>query len=132
MPISKTNRERYPVNWKAISDRIRFERAKGRCECRGECGVDHDRRLDAIGREVTDLPGLWHVTDSLDERCTARHGSPILGNGRGSPVVLTTAHRNHTPEECGDDNLVAMCQRCHLAYDREQHAASRAASQGGA
>jgi len=44
------------------------------------------------------------------------------------PVVLTVAHLNHTPEDCGDDNLRAMCQGCHLHYDRDHHAATAAAT----
>ena len=35
----------------------------------------------------------------------------------GSKVVLTVAHLDHIPENCGDDNLLAMCQRCHNRYD---------------
>jgi hypothetical protein len=34
-----------------------------------------------------------------------------------SIVVLTVAHLDHTPENCADDNLKAMCQRCHNRYD---------------
>jgi hypothetical protein len=41
-------------------------------------------------------------------------------------VVLTTAHLNHTPEDCRPENLKAMCQGCHLHYDREHHAQTRA------
>ncbi len=44
-------------------------------------------------------------------------------------MILTTAHLNHTPEDCSDDNLLAMCQGCHLHYDREHHAETRRASQ---
>lgn len=91
MPIRAENRDRYPKDWKAISARIRFERAKGQCECEGECGVDHAGRCDA-----------WH---------DARH--PVTD----SIVVLTVAHLDHTPENCADDNLKAMCQRCHNRYD---------------
>jgi hypothetical protein len=40
-------------------------------------------------------------------------------------VVLTTMHLNHTPEDCGDANLLAGCQACHLRYDRAHHAESR-------
>lgn len=40
----------------------------------------------------------------------------------GSTVVLTVAHLDHTPENCAPDNLRALCQRCHLAYDRQHHA----------
>jgi len=41
-------------------------------------------------------------------------------------VVLTVAHLDRDPS--GDDpaRLRAMCQRCHLRYDRAQHAASAA------
>lgn len=41
MPISRENAARYPDDWPEISRRIRFDRAGGRCECRGECGRDH-------------------------------------------------------------------------------------------
>jgi hypothetical protein len=30
---------------------------------------------------------------------------------------LTVAHLNHTPEDCRDENLKAMCPRCHNRYD---------------
>lgn len=99
MPIHPDNRARYPKEWPAISKRIRFERAGGRCECEGECGHDHGGR------------------------CEALHGEPHPITE--SKVVLTTAHLNHTPEDCRDEVLKAMCQRCHLAHDREHHAASR-------
>lgn len=41
----------------------------------------------------------------------------------GSTVVLTVAHLNHTPEDCRDENLAAMCQYHHLRYDRHHHRA---------
>lgn len=96
MPIRPENRARYPGDWKAISQRIRFDRAAGRCECDGECGIDHSGR------------------------CSAEHGRP--NPMTGATVVLTTAHLDHVPENCGDDNLKAMCQRCHLRYDAAHHA----------
>lgn len=102
MPIRPENKQRYPSDWKAISLRIRTERAAGRCECVGECGVDHDGR------------------------CTAENGQPHPVTG--SKVVLTTAHRDHTPEHVDDANLFAACQRCHLRYDAPHHAETRAAT----
>ena len=103
MPIRPDQRDRYPVDWHAISAEIRFTRAQGRCECRGQCG---SRRH----------PG--------PDRCGAMHGvqHPVTG----SKVVLTTAHMDHTPENCDRANLLAMCQLCHLAYDSEHHAQTRA------
>jgi len=60
-----------------------------------------------------------HVIDG--ERCNAENGRahPITG----STVVLTVAHLDHQPENCADDNLEAMCQRCHLRYDSHHHRA---------
>jgi hypothetical protein len=97
MPIRAENVARYPVDWHEISRRIRFDRAGGRCECAGECG-----------------------RGTHEGRCPNVHGG--LAYGTGSVVVLTTAHLDHTPERCEDENLKAMCQGCHLHYDREHHA----------
>lgn len=41
-------------------------------------------------------------------------------------VILTIAHLNHTPGDDRDENLKALCQRCHLHYDREYHRMRRA------
>lgn len=100
MPIRPENRDRYPADWPDISRRIRFERAGGRCECQGECG-----------------------RGTHDGRCPNVHGMPAYGTG--SQVVLTTAHLDHTPENCDPENLKAMCQGCHLHYDREHHLETR-------
>lgn len=96
MPIRPENKARYPKDWPAISARIR-ERAGNRCECLGECG-----------------------RGTHDGRCTNEQGGHAYGTG--SKVVLTTAHLDHTPENCADDNLRSMCQGCHLHYDRHHHA----------
>lgn len=52
--------------------------------------------------------------------CRAANGQPHPETG--SKVVLTTAHLNHRPEECGLENLRHWCQRCHLVYDAKHHA----------
>jgi hypothetical protein len=96
MPIKPENAIRYPPDWDAISLRIK-ERAGWRCECLGECG-----------------------RGTHEGRCTNEQHKPAYGSG--SRVVLTTAHLDHTPEHCDDDNLRAMCQGCHLHYDREHRA----------
>ena len=38
------DRAAYPKDWDEFSRRIRFERAEGRCECLGDCGL-HGRSL---------------------------------------------------------------------------------------
>jgi hypothetical protein len=99
-PIRPENRGRYPADWKKISLRIRNVRAAGRCECLGECG-----------------------RGTHDGRCPNRNGGSAYGTG--SKVVLTVAHLDHTPENCAPANLRAMCQGCHLHYDRDHHAETR-------
>lgn len=57
------------------------------------------------------------------EWCGARHGHPHPDTG--SSVVLTVAHLDHQPENCSDENLAAMCQRCHNRYDAPMRARGR-------
>ena len=49
-----------------------------------------------------------------------RRGVLLVGNA--VRVVLTLAHLDHALADHSDGNLKAMCQACHLRYDREQHA----------
>ena len=92
----------YPKNWREISLRIR-ERSGGVCECTGECGTHH-------------------------ERCHARNYEPHPVTGK--KVVLTVAHLGkdtgdkHNKMDVRDENLKAMCQRCHLLFDLEDHIAN--------
>ena len=52
----------------------------------------------------------------------ARHGDgPAPAEERLIVIVLTVAHLNHEPEDCRPENLAAMCQRHHLAYDAQHH-----------
>lgn len=105
MPMNKAN---YLPNWEAISQRIRFGRAAGRCECRGECGAHDGDGGKGMGNGC----------------CEAAHGRahPITG----SKVILTTAHLDHDTANNADDNLAAYCQRCHLNYDKDHHARNAA------
>ena len=45
-----------------------------------------------------------------------------------SRVVLTVAHLDHTPSTSDVRMLRAWCQRCHLTYDAQHHAANAAAT----
>jgi hypothetical protein len=56
-------------------------------------------------------------------RCPNLDAQPAYGSG--STVVLTVAHLDHTPEHCDDGNLKAMCQGCHLHYDKDHHEQTR-------
>ena len=100
MPIAPTKGE-YPPNWRAIRDAI-IERAGGQCECTGECALHRG------------------------DRCCEMDGTDAqYASGK---VVLTVAHRNHFPPDVRPENLLAMCQTCHLRYDLVLHARNAFAS----
>jgi len=127
MPIKPENRARYPANWKEIRVRI-LNRADDKCEqCKvpnGEIvvrGTDRDsgtymnQDAEVFDAENGEYLGQWRMSD-------------YYCNGNGVKIVLTIAHLDHVPEHCEDDNLKALCQRCHLAYDAEHHRANAQAT----
>lgn len=105
MPIRPSERHRYPKDWKSIRQRI-LERAGHRCEF---CGAENG----AIGRRKRD--GSFELFPGTEVEAAA------LNTIRLTRIVLTIAHLDHTPENNVDDNLRALCQRCHLAHDSAEH-----------
>ncbi len=53
------------------------------------------------------------------EWCHARNSEahPVTGG----KVRLAVAHFNQRPGDDRPENLLILCQRCHLALDRDQH-----------
>lgn len=107
----------YADNWREVSRFIRFERAKGQCECEGECGL--------------------HRTNPGPRRCVERNGEPAVW--AGGKVILTVAHLDAEGDICRcyaetgikcaiPEHLKAMCNRCHLRYDSKQHQRNAAAT----
>jgi hypothetical protein len=128
VPIRRDLRASYPPDWPAISRRIRFGRAGGRCEA---CGRPHGRLIYALpdGRWLD--PADIALTDPLTWR--DGHGAPVpwapvaelMASMRVVRVVLTCAHRAHDPTLNDDGDLAAWCGRCHLIHDAAHHAAQR-------
>lgn len=129
MPIRESEKARYPKEWPAISLRVR-ERAGNRCEF---CGLKNY----ALGGRTKD--GKWLAARPLGEKLLRlewpKPGDIAwCGNGETEGqarlkivrIVLTVAHLDHTPENCADENLKALCQRCHLTYDAKHHARNAA------
>ena len=118
MPIRPEYRWFYPIDWPQLSALIRFERARGRCE---GCGRPHGRTVCHLG------DGRWWDVerktwrDGQGRRVRGAAGTDLLAQTRSTRVVLATAHRDHDPTNNHPRNLVAFCQRCHLAHDREEH-----------
>ena len=129
MPIKPENRARYPKDWKAIVAQVR-ERSGDRCE--GSPAFPDCRVMNgAVGYR---LDGRWvQLGESVDEAGLACDSAMEDGH-KVVRIVLTTAHLDHTPENCELPNLRHMCQRCHLVYDGKHHAetayATRMAKRG--
>jgi len=133
MPIKPENKSRYPADWPAIRLRI-LQRAGYRCEHPG-CNA----RQYSVGWWSLDDRGwrwnaAWGQNDNDRTYSEARQVAAELDHDRseeGPPpivIVLTVAHLDHRPENCDDDNLRAMCQRHHLAYDHDHHRANAQAT----
>ena len=137
MPIRPEERDRHPPNWKAISKRIRKERAGDRCECVGQCGEDHyggkapdlTRRCEAPNGVLVYRykvgPAWILASDCSDDPALVAERIADGWRRKATKIVLTVAHLDHNPENVDDENLLAACQRCHLRYDRAHHAETR-------
>jgi len=126
MPISKEKRALYPADWDAISLRVRAA-AGNRCQqCKAPngktiargAGDDADTYMLDDGRVYCAIDGTYHGM---------ARGSEFEA-GRRVRIVLTVAHVDRDPRNNAPDNLRALCQRCHLAHDKEQHIANARAT----
>lgn len=96
-----TDMSRYPANWNEIRARI-LRRAGGQ---------EDDPRVGARCE--------WCGVENYDIR-------------NGSKIVLTIAHINDPdPLNCADDNLAALCQRCHNRHDIPHRKRNRAKTRRG-
>ena len=111
---------KYPNDWASISRQIR-DQAGNCCEfCEAPNGEVIQRNAD----------GEWMVEDDL-ERMNSTDAWRWLGTWNPPPpvrIVLTVAHLDHDTSNNDPCNLRALCQRCHLNWDRERHIAKQRAN----
>lgn len=131
MPIAREHRWLYPIDWRELSNHVRFTRAKGRCE---HCRRPHGRDVFHLG------DGKWWDEDAtcwrdgqgrrvrrlLAPMALQRVQPGLAGIGppsafRVTRVVLASAHLNHDPCDNRPRNLAALCQRCHMRHDSGEH-----------
>lgn len=119
MPIRPENRARYPKDWPDIRQRI-LARAGNCCEqCKAQNGTRIARGAGKdFGTYMLACADVY-CAETVQYLGRCRHSDYELLRMVG--VVLTIAHLDHTPEHCEPENLRALCQRCHLAYDQEHH-----------
>ena len=123
MPIRPELRHYYTgPEWEAARKTI-LERAGHCCE---QCKVPNH----ALILRLDDYPGWWVRDDNgaaYDSRGEYQGSirNSELPEFRLVTIVLTVAHLNHDPSDNRDENLKALCQWCHLNYDKEHHKESR-------
>jgi len=126
MPIDYS---KYPANWKTeIRPRI-LKRAADCCEF---CGVPNHyiimrhfkngaiyrvTKFSTVAQGVAELENRINISPGLIMEM-AFWKRPIKG-------VLTIAHLDHKLVDHSDENLAALCQRCHLRYDAKARKAAR-------
>ena len=112
MPIKPGNKKLYPKNWKEIRKAI-LQRANNKCEF---CGVpNHIKGFRTLSGGFVKYEG--EKTDKFLKE--------YYPQGKIIKIVLTIAHLDHNPENNNPENLRALCQKCHLNYDKEHHAETR-------
>lgn len=132
MPIRADLKVHYGKAWQVTRAAI-LARAGNKCECTGQCGDDHVFLVfPSVGCRcgVPNGVTIWREVDNQRVWWCAEGGAK-KPETRPVRVVLTVAHLNHTAGDDRPENLLALCQRCHLRLDREQHAASRRAKHHG-
>jgi hypothetical protein len=119
LPIKPELRKFYGRQW---ADEIRpaiLRRAGNRCEqCRVWNNVEVFRGEEGMWR-VSGPHAPWHLNDG---RLTM--DKPM--DEHRVRIVLTIAHLNHISGDDRPENLKALCQWCHLDFDKAHHAESRA------
>lgn len=125
MPIRPELRHFYSVPaWRATRERI-LVRAEDHCE---QCGKPNGETVMTVSGGYcfmawTPINGDAHWRDCHGE-IIARISTSF--EPRFVRVVLTIAHLNHVSGDDRDENLKALCQWCHLNYDKLHHRETRA------
>lgn len=120
MPINPKNRALYPANW-STEIRPRILARDGNC-CR-RCKVANYvviRRGVLAGIPAYQIDGFRIVRSARDGSLLADTDAIDFASEGAALVriVLTIAHLDDpNPSNCGDDNLAALCQRCHNVLD---------------
>lgn len=136
MPIRPDLRHLYSgPAWRAVRERI-LDRAKNKCE---QCGKPNGELVEVVSVHQLICQDAWVrvqfwrgagtpwigcIDGVALPRWFRRHSFGVTP--RSIRVVLTIAHLNHIAGDDRDENLLALCQWCHLNYDQLHHRETRA------
>ena len=124
MPCDYKN---YPDNW---FTEIRPRILKRDNNCCKKCGL---KNYDIIKREKTfyryPCQTDWDMIHSRIKNCHSNMSESLKYHGFVK-IVLTIAHLNHDTTDNRDENLAALCQKCHNNYDKHYRAKNRKLNKG--
>ena len=128
MPIKPENRTLYPggsptsPEWKAIRDRI-LDREDNACKW---CKAPNYQWIWRSRDRKSYMLAEGAVFDSeTGETFGVVRGSEYPGDAMVQ-VILTIAHLDQDPQNNDDENLAALCQRCHNRHDAPHRAKNAA------
>lgn len=130
MPVDMS---KYPDNWQEIRERI-LRRAGGSDDdprvgaCCEWCNIQNYTVCyrDILGDPVYSIANMH---DDYKAACVDRAEMRKETGEHYIVIVLTIAHLDDPdPHNCADDNLAALCQKCHNDYDMEMRQKNAAAT----
>lgn len=114
--MTKTERQKYPANWEAISLAVLI-RDQWRC---GRCNLKQFSVIErhAYGRFTLHYEGKsWRDAKRYVEETYTRTGKKL------TLITLKVAHLfNDDPLACDSRNLGSRCSYCHFLLDDRRHA----------
>jgi 5-methylcytosine-specific restriction endonuclease McrA len=115
------DRSKYPADWEQIRART-LERAGHKCE---RCGVSNR----VVG--YREKSGEFVQLAASKGECGMETETASLDGHKVIEIVLTIAHVGENKHGKMDTSqLEALCQRCHLREDIEEHRVNAAATRG--
>lgn len=114
-----TDMSKYPKDWKEIRNRILLRaggneddpRVGARCEW---CGVQNYTVTNGF---IYDLQSSYRDARKIAD----------VNPGERKVIVLTIAHiHDQNPQNVDENNLAALCQKCHNSHDVEYRKRNRA------
>lgn len=112
MPIDY---KKYPSNWKTEIRPSILNRANNCCEFCGVKNYDFGFR-DKEGKFYNDN----FIIQQLELYGNDMFDDKLLDSKR-IKIILTIAHLDHDIKNNDLSNLKALCQKCHLNYDKDHH-----------
>ena len=122
MPIKPENKKLYPKNFKEISGKVKESQGHKCAFCNIPDKIVVYRGVhNGENVYMTENCNLFRA-DNSEFICNYPN---FYASKKAIKVVLTTAHLNHDPTNNAPENLKALCQRCHNAYDAKHRAETR-------